>query len=428
MIKNDYIPVFEKEQRQNSPVDRRASERITVVRRNPVERSSGDRRKLRGVIKEDLNNLLDVLREEQKTLIDFISDKEQKKQQVFRFQLAAIAILAASLVVSIPLFERFIEQQSFATEIGASHSASDRILLVMLVFNVIGLVVIAMINLTSVAVTRQITSLKSNIILAVRQLNCNREAIQDAVTGKMCGAYPLKDWRHPDKIQQWEPASTIYVKHNKFPIDNSSLRNSLTKRHRSWIVRILSLLFFPLLCIYRKRCTNKECKANIDGVKPFWMPFGPKCFFIRNTSPGEWRHYEFDKYNDVAMPEESKLPKSMFFRVLLFGYRAAYMRSADMMSVMAMSIITTLVALLIPAGNYYLWYRINLIPVTEGAEESVAIMMSEILSYAHLFSFIDMAIILMFAFHFIGIIDMAMNKSVSLLLSEPNDKVNITNA
>lgn len=420
---NGTILVVEKERRISPKADRRIIGETTLLSTNDKRGDVGNRRLQRSVSRDEIQYIVEVLREEQKTLIDFISDKEQKKQQVFRFQLATIALLGAAMLSALPIYERFITQKTFATSIASVGNFADQIFLVMMVFNVLGFIVIAMINFTSVAVTRQITSLKSNIILAVRQLNCNREAIQDAITARICGAYPLGDWRSSKNIKHWEPANTLYTRHNKFPIDNSGLRNSLIKRHRNWVIRFVSLLFFPLLCFYRRRCKNNECNEN-SSEGNYANPFlGGKCFKIRHRiGSKEWKLYSFDKYNDVKIKKEDKLPRNWFLRVLLFGYRAAYTRSADMMSVAAMSIITVLIALLIPAGNFYLWYRINIIPVSAGFEENVKSSMIDILDYAYIFSAVDIAIIVIFTIHFVGIIDMAMNKSVSLLLQEPNEK------
>lgn len=404
------IPVIEKESRSWINPDKSAKDE---------NGKKIDRRIQRGVLRSELEYTVDVLREEQKTLISFISDKEQKKQQIFRFQLAAMALLAAALLSALPIYERFVSQLSPVL----NENFSDKIFLVMMVFNVLGFIVIAMINLTSVAVTRQITSLKSNIILAVRQLNCNRESIQDAIAARLCGAYPLGNWRNLKNGTQWEPANTIYIRHNKFPIDNSGLQNSLMKRHRNWMIRFVSLIFYPILRIYRKRCVDVNCTNHSVNGKYFDPFSGAKCFCIRDSFKSkEWKHYSFDKYHDVKITKEDKLPRNLILRVLLFGYRAAYTRSADMMSIVTMIVITTLIALLIPAGNFYLWYRINIIPAASGIEENVKVAMENILNYTYLFSAIDVVIILMFIFHFIGIIDMAMNKSVSLLLKEPNEK------
>jgi len=416
------IPVVEKERRCFPFPDRRVENELKIVKKDKDRRGESDRRISRGVSREALENVEGVLREEQKILLEFIADKEMKKQQVFRFQLAAIAILAASLLVALPLFEKFIAKQSISNEIVSVGNLADNVFLLLVVFNVVGLIVIALISLTSVAVTRQITSFKTNIILAVRQLNCNREAIQDVVTARICGLYPSSNWRDEGEIHKWEPAHTIYTRHNKFPIDNADLRRSFMRRHRSWMVRCAYYLCYPFIYKYRKKCEETNCDSCSEKNNIFGNVDNLKCFKIKVSADEGWKKYPFNKYNDVEIGEDDVLPKRLIPRVLLFGYRAAYIRSADMMTVAAMSIVTALVALLLPLGNYYLWYRINIIPVSKNIENEVQIIMDDILKYATIFSVIDLLIIVIFSFHFAGIIDAAMNKTVALLKSEPNRK------
>lgn len=181
---NKSIPVIENERRFYPHPDRRKGCLKEHFPKEINRRNENDRRQSRGVSKSALEQVTDILRDEQRSLISFIADKENKKQQVFRFQLTAIAILATAIVTVLPLFEQFIMRQGLdggVNEIIFDDYLKEKIFLTLIVFNVIGLIVISLVNLTSAAVIKQITSLKSNILLAVRQLNCNREAIQDAI-------------------------------------------------------------------------------------------------------------------------------------------------------------------------------------------------------------------------------------------------------
>lgn len=161
---------------------------------------------------------------------------------------------------------------------------------------------------------------------------------------------------------------------------------------------------------YREKCVDDKCENNINIKRKGNFA---KCYKIRLTKDGEFNHHVFNKYGDIEIEGNTKLPRFLPLRVLLFGYRAAYIRSPDMMSILAMIIVTTMVALLVPAGNLYIWFRINLIP---SADEYTKI--SEIWNYIWIFSSIDLLIILMFILHFKDIINYSMAKIVNLL--KPN--------
>jgi len=401
-MEDRYIPVITEEKRLFPYPDRRREKNEKLIpKENDRRKGDPERRKIRGITKDDLSNVTDILREEQDTLIKFISDKEQKKLQVLRFQIAAVVILGAATITALPLIESF-----FSTFVSKEITKPLKIVYpILIAYNFMGIIVVFATCLMGFTVVQHIMSIKSNVMLAVRQLNCNREAIQDVIAARLCGTYTIGGWKSNDDID-WEPAKSIYLRHNKFPTNNSGLRKSFFRRYRSKLYYILTFLpgfifekSYRHKCEKCKDCTGRECKNKHND---------DNCVEILTN--GKMKTYTENRYNEVYIDDESDLPRNWFSRLSLFGFRAAYIQSADMMAVVATSTITILAALLLPLGNVYLWYRMTIQHPEIETEFSLLIPL--------IFVTIDLFIIIFLASHFYKIIVRAMDKIVILLTSE----------
>jgi len=361
-----------------------------------------EKRSIKGVSRDELVRLVEVLRDEQTTLINFIADKELKKFQVFRFQLAAMAILGVSTVASLPLLEGFISSKIVSDMLSNSTDVLITTTSLFILLNIVILSAIISVNLMSAAVIRHILSIKSSVTLAVRQLNCNREGIQRAMSGLLCGSYPVeKEYRSDKPNSEWYEAEILYLSHNKFPTSNKSLRAVFFRRQRNTLIKIayylVQLISPKSLTQRQKPCTEIECENKKKGLRCFTLSYD-----------NEVVHYGIDDHDDIHIDYDTKTPNDLFERILLLGYRASYVQSADMMAVLATFIATILVSILLPLSNLYMWFRIETFGEVGHSPAVLALF----------FVVIELILILFFAYHFSGIMYRAMNKIVKILVSE----------
>ncbi|SEN30276.1 hypothetical protein [Nitrosomonas marina] len=457
------IPVFDRKKRLSNIEDRRINEKDRRKKDSSIygdrRKEPGDRRKIKGLFLEDLINLVNVLRDEQTTLINFIADKEQKRISILRFQLAAIAILGISTIASLPLLNEILspdrinimtksqesDQQlnpqtkailytdtinllktsaptveqtetkpiSTVESVNSESSTEQKklfdmtgVILMFCMFNIAGSLAVIAVSLINVAVVRYVLSIKSNITLAVRQLNCNREAIQRAITAQLCGAYPT-GLEYKNK-NEWSIGNTLYLTHNKFPVDNTSLRHSFFRRYRNKLLIRCYKIFNYFFSAKLKECNDENCEEKNKK-------FVEKCITL-TFSDNEVVHYPVDKYGAIYTSPDKRIPDSFLERILSLGYRSCYVQSADMWAVVASCITTTLVSLLLPLGNFYLWF------VTKGIEyDSLNFIFFEIsvpsfiaLSFASL----GLIITYFFAKHFSKIIYSYLNKLIDIVTND----------
>jgi len=389
---NDRILVFNYEEKRYDPKGGHLD--------NSQEEGTKTEKRIRnGISRSELSRLTDILRDEQTILIQFISDKEQKKIQIYRFLLAAIAILGVSAVAALPLLEKFISMEPIEEMLNSSNKFGTT-LMIYSVFNIVGLIAVIAVNLINATVMRYILSIKTNITLASRQLNCNREAIQRAISAQLCGSYPLaENYTGKGTNGEWYEAEKLYLSHNKFPTNNINLRAVFFRRQRNFIIKIIYFLFGWLLPQKQKKCSDPDHSNKAKGQRCFTLEIDSKTV-----------HYTIDKHDDIYLEADTKQPSSFFQRILLLGYRASYIQSSDMMAVCAACTITVFVSLLLPLGNFYLWFIIAFKIVDETQVYTVAIPV--------IYSIIELIIIGIFAMHFAGIMYRSMNKIVDILIKE----------
>jgi len=187
-------------------------------------------------------------------LVDLIKDKEKKKLTIIVSSFAVFSLLVTYMLSTFKGIEAIEKVISFP-------------------FLVISLVFLSSISVINVSIIKYIVSLKQECLLAIRQLNCIRQAINSTMFARLEGYIPrtlteeMVDKKDFDrtiidtKTKYWD----VYGRHEKYPLNNVHLR----KKYQSW--RFLFLWF-----------TSSDIFA-VSAISMFtvFLISAPITFFIR---------------------------------------------------------------------------------------------------------------------------------------------------
>jgi len=102
--------------------------------------------------------------------------------------------------------------------------------------NILIVIMLGGISTISIALIKYLSSLKTDSIIAMRQINCNRQALYSALFAKVEGRYP-----HYAELGVNDDGryNLMYGRHRKFPIDNMDFRNSYSDPCNYWMFSVL---------------------------------------------------------------------------------------------------------------------------------------------------------------------------------------------
>ncbi len=181
-----------------------------------------ERRFMRAVVRDDLKECLETQKWKYDNLLQIINAKESRKISVVKLSFGVFAIVAA-LMTAIA---------TFLMKMGTNPSLE----IIEYSLSISLVVVLAGANLMNLTVMRFLVSLKSETMLAMRQLNCVRQSIHSLLYTLVNGSLPSSDFlQNKGSIDNEEDGGIYYTligRHVKYPMNNDPLRATyLTKTH-----------------------------------------------------------------------------------------------------------------------------------------------------------------------------------------------------
>lgn len=182
------------------------------LRRQPDRRTSRPTNHVY-VSREKVGAVLDILKWEQNMTWEFIKHQEDRKFSMIKSSFGVFSIVITGMIA--------IYSLSQETPNGLSLTYP---------FNVLFTGVLAGLGLTNLVLIKLIMSCRAGILLAFRQLNCFRQAM-DRIS------YTLLENTFPDQIAKLKETSSTYWtafgQHRKLPLDNKDLRDYNKHKFRS---------------------------------------------------------------------------------------------------------------------------------------------------------------------------------------------------
>lgn len=171
------------------------------------------------ISKESLTNLIETVRLEIQLLVEFFKDQERKKLNVVNSSIGTFTIFITGLVTIIFLANKFDAISSSQQQAGTSGISSEFI-------TIMFFVVLGGLGLINLVLIKYMASLRAGTVLAMRQLNCLRQALDSATYAQIEGYFPKK-------IESLYSKDTIYHaafgKHRKLPLHNEYLKKDCAK-------------------------------------------------------------------------------------------------------------------------------------------------------------------------------------------------------
>lgn len=154
--------------------------------------------------KEKIISLLETLKSEQKLLFEFLKIQEDKKSTAIKSSFGVFSIIITGLIAVYTLSEKLPDGVSLGYP-----------------FNLIFAAVLVGLCLTNLVIIKIIMSYRAGLLLGIRQLNCNRQAIDRITFTIFEEKFPLKESELKDESTiYW----SVYGQHRKLPINNIDLR------------------------------------------------------------------------------------------------------------------------------------------------------------------------------------------------------------
>lgn len=210
-----------------------------------------DRRVNKSILREDLIYAIDMQKWKIEQLYKLIDNKEKKKFLVTNVSFGVFAVLsglAAGLAAMIAKY------------------SGDYIVSSVLYCSLI--IVIAGANLINVSVIRYIVSLKGDVLLAVRQLNCVRQSLHSMMHTLLDGIGPSSNF-YSNKGNESPECGSIYYdyigSHIKYPMNNEALRDRYFRKKKGKYV-------YDYRALYRSADLFTTCCI---GAFTFMLTFTP---------------------------------------------------------------------------------------------------------------------------------------------------------
>lgn len=186
------------------------------------DRNGEERRKSPYIEKEKLEDLLIFLNSKYEKLGEYVTDKEKKKLAIVASSFAVFTFL---VTIALGIFKDGINVKE------------------PLAFFSLVMVFLLGIAVINISIIKYIVALKLSWLLAVRQMNCIRQAINTIMFTKIEGYLPHT--LTADKIKNEDYENTIldkksrywdlYGRHEKYPLNNVHLR----EKYQSWRVALI---------------------------------------------------------------------------------------------------------------------------------------------------------------------------------------------
>ena len=230
-----------------------------VAVNNKKDPRSGDRRKS-GLISEDtLDYFISHVRAEQVELVQHLKEKEDKKLVLIKYIFSVLPVFATVATVAF----------SYMIVIFKEKLLIDPAFIVMM-FNMLVVILLGGISTISIALIKYLSSLKTDSIIAMRQINCNRYALYSALFAKVEGRYPSYDELLVNSNDRY---NMMHGSHRKFPIDNMDFRSSYTAPCNfwfftalKWVLKLGNFLYIPRPLIKRLPMSEMILKDKIPRV------------------------------------------------------------------------------------------------------------------------------------------------------------------
>lgn len=218
---------------------RRAIKKNAVSGVSTVTRRKEERRKTGKISEKTLNFFISHIRDEQTELIQHLKEKEDKKLVLVKYIFSILPVFATVATVAFS-YMIFIFKEKLDIDPA----------FIVIMFNMLIVIMLGGISTISIALIKYLSSLKTDSIIALRQINCNRQALYSALFAKVEGRYP----RYPElDVNSNDRYSMLYGSHRKFPIDNMDFRKSYSEPSQFWMFSVLKWIFMAgnFLFIFR---------------------------------------------------------------------------------------------------------------------------------------------------------------------------------
>ncbi len=176
---------------------------------------NNERRKNKSILREDLIYAIDTQKWKTEQLYNLIENKEKKKFLVTNVSFGVFAVLSGLVAALAAMIAKY---------------GGDIIISSALYCSLI--IVIAGANLINISVIRYIVSLKGDVLLAVRQLNCIRQSLHSMMYTLIEGKDPSDNF-YNDKGNAGIDCCSVYYdyigSHIKYPMNNEELRDRYFK-------------------------------------------------------------------------------------------------------------------------------------------------------------------------------------------------------
>ena len=188
-------------------------------------RRKGDRRKKGKVSEQILDFFISHLTDEQKELVQHLKEKEDKKLVLVKYIFSVLPLFASVATAAF----------SYLIVIFKEKPIIDPVFIVVM-FNILIVIMLGGMSTISIALIKYLSSLKTDSIIAMRQINCNRQAIYSALFAKVEGRYPSYSELSVNSNDRY---NMMYGSHRKYPIDNMDFRRSYTEPCNYWMFSVL---------------------------------------------------------------------------------------------------------------------------------------------------------------------------------------------
>ncbi len=234
---------------------KKGNRRVHTVAVNYDRRQLPDRRDAANEVSEtylyknDLNGVYEKLKHEEITILDFLKHLDNRKAYAIRSSFAVFSIIISALV-AIYTF---------------SHRSGETMAL-MYPFNALFAFVLIGLGAANLVIIKLIMNYRAGLLLAFRQANCIRQAIDRVF-------YTMLEGRFPKQVDDLRDKETIYWdllgQHRKLPIDNTDLRaqnNSWYKSSDEFAVTIIAVFTTVLFIGATLHVLLYEGESTVIGV------------------------------------------------------------------------------------------------------------------------------------------------------------------
>lgn len=179
------------------------------------EAKKNERRYNKSLLRQDLEACIEIQKWKHESLLKLIDNKERKKFLITNVSFGVFAVLCGLVTGISTLLSKY---------------GADTVIAYALYLSL--LIVVIGVNLINLSVINYIASLKSEVLLAIRQLNCLRQSLHSLLFMLIHGKNPDSNFKK-NKGNTGNKDMSIYFnligQHVKYPFDNETLRSRYLK-------------------------------------------------------------------------------------------------------------------------------------------------------------------------------------------------------